>query len=354
MIPLTPDEDARDQERREIQDLPFAPTPRPVLPATPAAALAAPPARVDPLNLARRPFLNSRPVVRASLLLWLLGLALLLGNISLFWNYRQRSADKREQITRGEAEIASQQAAAAKLRQQLDTFNLDGQNQQVDFLNRQIAERTFSWSDLLDRITERLPHDVRLNKLAPITGEKADKETQERSHGTRRVTRTSDQVSIEITGEARNYDQLLAFVQSLFRAPFADPDLIREENQDDGTAWKFEITVQYRPSTFSAADAATASAASAADSAGTAADAAGAAMTPTSPLTAKGTSGTPGGTLGTPTAPTGSPRKGTSAPGGSTPRIEELPMPAAGPRPTAPRPALHPAPTAPPPAGGRP
>jgi hypothetical protein len=359
MIPLTPDEDARDQERREIQDLPFTPTPRPV---SPAAALAAPPARVDPLNLARRPFLNSRPVVRASLLLWLLGLALLLGNISLFWNYRQRSADKREQITRGEAEIAGQQAAAAKLRQQLDTFNLDGQNQQVDFLNRQIAERTFSWSDLLDRITERLPHDVRLNKLAPLTGEKADKETQERSHGARRVTRASDQVSIEITGEARNDDQLLVFVQSLFRAPFADPDLIREERQDDGTTSKFEITVQYRPGTFSAADAAAASADSAANSAadsagtaaGTPADAARAAMTPTSPLTAKGTSGTPGGTLGTPTAPTGSPRKGTSAPGGSTPRIEELPMPAAGPRPAAPRPALHPAPTAPPPPGGRP
>jgi Tfp pilus assembly protein PilN len=358
MIPLTPDDDARDQEGREIQDLPFTPTPRPVSP----AALAAPPARVDPLNLARRPFLNSRPVVRASLLLWLLGLALLLGNISLFWNYRQRSADKREQIARGEAEIARQEEAAAKLRLQLDSFNLDEQNQRVDFLNRQIAERTFSWSDLLDRITERLPHDVRLNKLAPLTGAKANRDTQERSHSTRRSTRTGDQVSIEITGESRNDAQLMAFVQSLFRAPFADPDFSHEETQEDGTS-KFEIAVQYRPGTFSAADAAAARAAgnNAADSAGTTAgmaagaptDAAGGAMSPAPPsAAARGTSRTLGGTLGTPTAPTGSPRRGTSAPGrSSAPRIEELPMPAAGPRPTAPRPALRPAPTQPPPEG---
>jgi Tfp pilus assembly protein PilN len=359
MIPLTPDDD-QDPRQEGAQDLPFTPAFRP-------ASLAAPPARVDPLNLARRPFLNSRPVVRASLLLWLLGLALLLGNVSLFWNYRQRSADKREQISRGEAEIASQQAAAAKLRQQLESFNLDERNQRVDFLNRQIAQRTFSWSDLLDRITERLPHDVRLNKLAPLTGEKAEKEIQGSSGSSRRRERTSDQVSIEITGETRNDDQLLAFVQSLFRAPFADPDLTREERQEDGTTSKFEINVQYRPNTFSAADAAAASAASAADNAavgiaaGTTSDAGRSPMTPVAPLTVKRPSGTlggrtlGGGTVGAPAAPTGSPRKGTSAPGRETPQIEELPMPATGPRSTAPRPTLRPAPTTPqPPPEGRP
>ena len=203
MNPLTPDDDARSRTTTQEREpeMPFVPAPRPAL--SPAAALAAPPARVDPLNLARRPFLNSRPVVRVSLLLWLLGLLLLLGNVSLFWNYRQRSADKREQITRGEAEIASQQAASAKLQHQLDSFNLEEQNQRVDFLNKQIEERTFSWSELLDRVAERLPHDVRLNRLAPLTGAEGREGVPALARGAARP-RASDQVSLLITGETRS------------------------------------------------------------------------------------------------------------------------------------------------------
>jgi hypothetical protein len=253
MIPLTPDapDTPEDELRDAREEMPFVHSPRPAAsPAVPpASAPATPPARVEPLNLARRPFLNSRPVVRASLLLWLLGALLLLGNVSLFWSYRQRSADKRELITRGEAEIATQQAASVKLQRQLDNFDLEAQNQRVDFLNKQIGERTFSWSELLDRVAERLPHDVRLNRLAPLTGQKAEKEFQ-RSHVARHASRTSDQVSLLITGETRNDTndtELLAFVQSLFRAPFAEPDLTREEKLEDGKTNKFEISVQYRP-----------------------------------------------------------------------------------------------------------
>jgi hypothetical protein len=315
--PQTPEAAYDDAQEPEIA---FVPAPRPAI--SPAAALAAPPGRVDPLNLARRPFLNSRPVVRASLLLWLLGTLLLLGNVSLFWNYRQRSADKREQITRGEAEIANQQAASAKLQRQLDSFDLEAQNQRVDFLNKQIAERTFSWSELLDRVTERLPHDVRLNRLAPLTGQKAEKEFQ-RSHVAQHASRTSDQVSLLITGEARNDTELLSFVQSLFRAPFAEPDLTREERLEDGKTLKFEISVQYRPGPLLPAGAAPAGAAGATGAA----------------------------------APSAA---------GPAPRIEELPMPSSAapappaaapvaaptaPRKTAPKPALHPAPAPPPPGG---
>src|SRR6185295_8868399 len=59
------------------------PPPRPA----PAAAPSVRRERMEPLNLARRPFLNSRPVVRIALLLWVLGFLLLLGNVSLFWGY---------------------------------------------------------------------------------------------------------------------------------------------------------------------------------------------------------------------------------------------------------------------------
>ncbi|HEY4561692.1 MAG TPA: PilN domain-containing protein, partial [Thermoanaerobaculia bacterium] len=213
---------------------------------SPAAALAAPPARVDPLNLAGRPFLNSRPVVRAALLLWLLGALLLLGNVSLFWSYRQRSADKRADIAKGEAEIQRQQTVATQLQHQLDSINLGAQNQRVEFLNKQIAERTFSWSQLLDRIAERLPDDVRLNRLAPLTGDKAERQ-RTGSTAARRSARTSELVPLLITGESRSDEALSSFVDNLFKPPFTDANPTREEREEDGKTLKFEISVQYRP-----------------------------------------------------------------------------------------------------------
>ena len=228
--------------------MPETPELRPRL--APAGVLAPPPERVEPLNLARRPFLNSRPVVRVALLLWLLGLALLLVNLWQFLGYRARSADKRKQIAQSEAGIEIQRAAMARLQKTLDGFNLEAQNQKVDFLNKQIAERTFSWSRLLDRITERMPNDVRLNRLTPLTGDKAERQLQREgaTGGARRPAGASgDLVPLLITGESRNDEALLSFVDSLFKPPFTDANLAREEREEDGKTLKFEISVQYRP-----------------------------------------------------------------------------------------------------------
>jgi Tfp pilus assembly protein PilN len=201
--------------------------------------------RMEPLNLARRPFLNSRPVVRISLLLWLLGLILLLINVYFFWDYLTRSADKRLQIARGEHEIERQKAAARQLQSRLDTIDLRRLNEQVDFLNQRIAERTFSWSLLLDRLAEVLPNDVRLNRLAPLTGERAKGDLQ-RARGNR-ASSSAEAVLLTITGESRSDEALLRFVDNLFAHPgFRDPNLSRKERDEDNLV-KFELNVFYIP-----------------------------------------------------------------------------------------------------------
>ncbi len=217
----------------------------------PGPAPAAPPPvfrreRMEPLNLARRPFLNSRPVVRVSLLLWVLGLLLLLGNVSLFWSYLERSADKRQQIARGGQEIARQQAAAAQLQSRLDNIDLERQNEQVDFLNEKIEERTFSWSLLLDRLAEVLPNDVRLTRLTPRTEDPAGGQSR-RSRTARSQPRREGQVPLQITGETRNDEALLRFVDNLFAHPaFVDANPTREERLENGLV-RFELSVQYIP-----------------------------------------------------------------------------------------------------------
>jgi hypothetical protein len=203
------------------------------------------PRRMEPLNLARRPFLNSRPVLRISLLLWLSGLLLLLGNVSLFWSYLSSSADKRTQIARGQEEIQRQQRRGQELQSRLDSIDLMKLNEQIDFLNEKIEGRTFSWSLLVDRLVEVQPNDIRISRLSPRTGREAQRET--RRSRTSRDRDRADQVPLTISGETRSDEALMVFVDNLFAHPaFANPDLLREERLENNVV-RFEVTVQYIP-----------------------------------------------------------------------------------------------------------
>jgi Tfp pilus assembly protein PilN len=231
-------------------DLSFAVPPVPV-PPRPAAV--PPPApggnpRADSLNLAGRPFGNSRPVVRVSLLLWLLGLALLLSNVLVFRSYLSDSAGKRAQIASGEREILKQQKDIANLQTRLDGYDLVRLNDKIDFLNTQIDARTFSWSLLLDRLADTLPNDVRLGHLTPLTGGRARRETQ-RERVSPRDKLPAGEVELEISGQTRRDEALLQFVNNLFAHPaFKDPNLLQESRiEGGGPLEKFEATVTYLP-----------------------------------------------------------------------------------------------------------
>jgi len=199
--------------------------------------------RMQPLNVARRPFINSRPVTRISLLLWLLGVLLLLGNVSLFWNYLSGSGEKRAELGRLETQVTNESQAVSRLEARLAGSGLDKQNLQVRFLNRRIAERTFSWSLLFDRLAEVMPNGVRLNRLAPSG--LVDKDTRDAADG---QTQGDNRVTLTISGEAKSDEEPLHFVDNLFAHPaFEDPDISSESRGDDGLV-KFEIKVMYLPS----------------------------------------------------------------------------------------------------------
>jgi len=101
---------------------------------------------------------------------------------------------------------------------------------------------------------------VRLNRLAPLTGEKAERELQRSRRSATRGARAADQVTLAITGEDRDDEALMAFVDAFYKPPFSYPDLMREEpaenkvengrpeiRPEDSKLKKFELTVQYHP-----------------------------------------------------------------------------------------------------------
>ncbi|HVR99687.1 MAG TPA: PilN domain-containing protein [Thermoanaerobaculia bacterium] len=225
--------------------------PTPTVTAAPAVAPPAPPRRAAPLNLARRPFVNTRPVVRVALLLWVLGGLLLLGNVSLFWRYLSGSGEMRAELDRMEGEVHNERQKSSELRKRIEGYDLGQQNEQVEYLNRKIAERTFSWSLLFDRIAEVLPDNVRLTRLAPtgIVAEEKGGEVVRRSGR----KEDDDRALLTITGVAKNDEALSRFVDNLYRHPaFEDPNPTQEKREEGGLL-EFNLTVYYQPAGVAAA-----------------------------------------------------------------------------------------------------
>ena len=225
--------------------------PDPQIPQTPRTPQALPPGppldRVEPLNLSRRPFLNSRPVVRVSLLLLLLGLALLLWNVVQFQRYLEESAGKRAQIEQGEREVTRQRQAGAELQSRLATLDLEQKNELVEVLNEVIAERTFSWSLLLDRLAEVLPNDVRLVRLTPRVNDL--EQQQRRARGRNQALDEERQIPLVINGETRSDEALNRFIDNLLAHPaFYYPNPTQETRVDEtGNLVTFNLNVQYIP-----------------------------------------------------------------------------------------------------------
>jgi hypothetical protein len=221
---------------------PAAPPPR----AQPASAQPAAARResAESLNLAQRPFVNTRPVERVAAILWVLGVALLVWNLKLFMGYLGSSQSTRGKLATLERDIAGEQRTNAGLQGQVGNLGLDQENREVTFLNRKIEERTFSWSLLFDRIAEVLPDEVRLLRLAP-----SNVVQREIGLGARPSARELNPPPVVLTlhCEAKDDEALLRFVDNLFAHPaFSEPNLENEQREDSGLL-RFDLTVQYQP-----------------------------------------------------------------------------------------------------------
>lgn len=211
----------------------------------------------ESLNLSRRPFVNSRPVVRTALILWIVGGLLLLGNVFLFWSYLSGSTETRAERDQLEESVVQQQKVVADLEARLAQLELGEQNEQVEFLNRKIAERTFSWSLLFQRLSETLPDDVRLLQLQPAAiagddrpGARPVPSTSLRGRRVSGGVGSSDRVPIIIQAEAKSGEAQYQFLDRLFAHPAfgKDADITRETiDEENENRVRFDVRVTYIP-----------------------------------------------------------------------------------------------------------
>lgn len=217
------------------------------------------------VNLARRPFVNVRPVRRTATLLWTIGILLLITNVWLYRDFWKSSAEIRGQLTALDAKIRQEQAALSELDKQLVALDLDDQNLQVMYLNRLITYRTFPWSALFDQLVEVLPSDVRLTTVRPevrlgddarLVAERRAASARRRTAGrrsrqasTQRAVETGsfdDQVALQLTGVAKGDEELLKFIDALYEDPtFSQPVLISEQRDPKTQLISFTVTAVY-------------------------------------------------------------------------------------------------------------
>jgi len=194
------------------------------------------------MNLASRPFVNEQPVIRTSVLLWILGLALLALNVTLYYKHIEGKGEQRQLLREVDERLVEETVAIDRLRGELERLDLELQNEQVSFLNSQIAQRIFSWSALFDRLAEVVPAAIQMRGISPriVVAASADQRS--------RLTGSADEVvQVDLHGTSRSPEAVLELVDALFAHPsFFDPDLTREsfaEGQPDN----FVLSVVYLP-----------------------------------------------------------------------------------------------------------
>jgi Tfp pilus assembly protein PilN len=203
-----------------------------------------PPPRTATVNLARRPFANTRPIQRLGIFLWVVGGALALVAGFLYWRSLFGIESKKEELAGIERAMQEENRRLETAEAELRRMNLRRQNLEASYLNDRIAERTFPWSGLFGDLADVLPREVRLFSLAPAGGSANRRAavpaaSRGRPQGPRRVY-------LQMTGAAESDEALLALLDNLFASPsFDSPSLPRETRE--GSALRFSLNVFYLP-----------------------------------------------------------------------------------------------------------
>jgi Tfp pilus assembly protein PilN len=201
------------------------------------------------VNLSARPFVNRRPVLRLSLLLWAAGLVLLAGNLWLYWDFLAGRGDLDARRREVGEQITVEEHRISALTSELASYDLGEQNEQVRYLNQRIEQRRFSWSRLFEELSDLLPRDVRLLSLTPSAG---DEQSGRRTSGSARrgASAVSDgQIPLQIDAQARSDEAILELVDALFAdSDFERPNLLQQTRDPGSGLIRFSLNADYRPS----------------------------------------------------------------------------------------------------------
>jgi hypothetical protein len=181
------------------------------------------------LNLASRPYRDYRPLYAVVVVASLAIFFLMLNNAETGYRYLRETKSTRARIDNIEVQAALEEQRTGDLNQRLRLVNVKLLAAQTQFANARLAERAFSWSELLDRLERVLPDDVRIESVAPSFGK-------------------DGLVHLTLAAVGKNGESMVHTLDRLNRDPhFSNPFPNAEEHAEAG--YRFGLGVDYRPST---------------------------------------------------------------------------------------------------------
>jgi Tfp pilus assembly protein PilN len=177
------------------------------------------------LNLASRPYRDYRPVYAVVVAMSLLIALLMLNNVDTYYRYKTETKTTRATTASLEKQAEQEKVRASAAAAQLQSFDLTALGNETRFINARLAERAFSWSELLDRLEDVLPRDVRIGHIAPSF---------------------QRYVHLEMTCDSKTAEGMLNTITNLQKDPhFANPFPHSEATTDKG--FNFSIGVDFKP-----------------------------------------------------------------------------------------------------------
>jgi len=180
------------------------------------------------LNLASRPYRNERPFIAVVVVSSLLIAFLTLMNFDSWYRYRKNTEKTRADIATLEKKAAAERTRTDAVNQKIRGVDVKLLARQTQFANAQLAQRAFSWSELLDHLERVLPDYVRVETITPSCA-------------------PNGVVHLTLQCVARDGDGLVNTLNRLNRNEhFSNPFPTVEDHTDQG--YRFTIGVDYRPS----------------------------------------------------------------------------------------------------------
>lgn len=185
-------------------------------------------------NLATRPFYNETAVR-----FWLIVIAAAVAGATFFnaerlISYSRSDTDLAAQAVRDETRARELQGEAVRLRGSIDSAQIEATRMKAQVANELIGRRTFSWTELFNRLETTLPTDVRIRSL-------------------RRNIDAARGTVITIGILAQSVEDINEFMEQLEgTSAFADL-LVSEERVSDSGQLEAILKAVYRPSRVHAA-----------------------------------------------------------------------------------------------------
>lgn len=179
------------------------------------------------LNLASQPWQNTRPFWITVALTAAVIAILLAYNVQAAWRYYVETEETRTAISEIQMQTTSERQTARRLQEQVETLDRSDLMRRVDFVNRQIVERAFSWSQLLDHLERVLPNDVRLTTLRPTIEQDGP-------------------ILLALSCISKNQDAYVDTIREITADPYFENPYPLSETTDGGEV-RFTLRVTYRP-----------------------------------------------------------------------------------------------------------